>query len=83
MALLTPFSFKHVRAAFQSCLASSEHEIKDQTLPEPCAALGRLLLRMGLDGVDYIGREHVDGLSLKALDQYQAKATKSPRSPKA
>ncbi len=79
MASFSPFSFQPVRATFQLALASCEPEIKDQTLPEPCAALGRLLLRMGLDGMDYIGREHVDGLALKALDEHLSKAPKAAR----
>lgn len=69
MALLSYFSFRQVRVTFQLALASCEHEIKEHTLPEPCASLGRLLLKMGLDGMDYIERDQVNGLALEVLDQ--------------
>lgn len=64
------FTFAQVRATFRSALHNCEESIQDQELPDSCAALGRLLMRMGLDGLDCIARDHIDGLALTLLDQY-------------
>lgn len=70
MASQPVYSFAQVRSAFQASMAANEAQVVDDTLPPACSAVGELLLQMGLDGQDYIGREHINGLALSQLDKY-------------
>lgn len=70
MASSQVFSFSQVRSTFQCSLVDNDAHIVDGTLPPTCSALGRLLMRMGLDGIDFVGRHDIDGMALGQLDKY-------------
>lgn len=64
----TVYSFSQVRSAFQASLAAHENQVVDDVLPPACSAIGELLMQMGLNGQDFIGREHINALALSQLD---------------
>jgi hypothetical protein len=70
MATLTVYSFHQVRAAFQASMVAHDSLVVDDILPPACSAIGDLLLQMGLNGQDFIGREHINALALSQLDKY-------------
>ena len=70
MANLSVYSFNQVRTAFQASMAAHETQVVDDVLPPACSAIGELLLQMGLNGQDFIGREQINALALSQLDKY-------------
>lgn len=70
MATQTVYSFSQVRTAFQASMVAHENKVVDDVLPPACSAVGELLLQMGLNGQDFIGREHINGLALSQLEKY-------------
>jgi hypothetical protein len=68
------FSFSQVRRAFQASMQSCEATVVDGVLPPPCAAVGQLLMQMGFEGLDVIGRDDIKVLALHEIEKWLAES---------